>query len=252
MAMAGPLPRRIDHGQAKAAQLGEILEDLVATLGPGEKLPSERWLAERYGVARMTARRAVDRLVVAGSAYRVPGQGTFVADARLAQPEELTSFSEDMRQRGLEPSSDVLVQEVLAAPASIARQLEIAPDDWVLRIERVRRADGEPIAIERAHLPAGRFPGLEQEDLSRGSLYELLRRRWGVEIQVAEQAITAAPVADEEAELLGTVVGAPALFISRTTRDHDGLVVEWVRSVYRGDRYELRTRIQRRARGGPS
>ncbi len=241
----GPLPVAIDHSQAKAEQLQEILEGLVGSLKPGNRLPSERVLAERYGVARMTARRAVDGLVAKGLAYRVQGHGTFVAEPRLEQPERLTSFTEDMRARGLQAGSVVLSQGVVPAPAIVARHLELPTDALVVRIERIRTVDGGPIALEWANLPAARFRDLEGVDLSDRSLYEVLARRWGVELAAAEQRVRAVALTEQEAKLLATEADRPAFLIERTTQERSGQIVEYVRSVYRGDRFELHHRLQR-------
>lgn len=232
-------------GGRKGEQLQEILEDLATSLEPGAKLPSERELAERYGVARMTVRGAVGRLVQQGLVHRVQGQGTFVSEPRLAQPTRLTSFTEDMSARGLRSGSLVLAQEVLPAPAPIAVGLELAEGEPIVRIERIRSGDDEPIALERSHLPARRFPGLEDVDLAGASLYDTLIDLYGCEPASSEQRIAAVGLSPSEAHLLHAEVDTPALRIERVTRDREGRPIELVRSVYRGDRFELHTEQER-------
>ncbi len=240
-------PLRPLTGQAKGQQLQELLEDLVSSSEPGDKLPSERELAARYGVARMTARGAIDRLVSQGLVHRIHGQGTYVSEPRVAQPASLTSFTEDMVTRDMTPSSIVLAQEVVPATGPIALQLQLAAGEPVLRLERIRRGDDDPIALERSHLPARRFPGLESVDLAARSLYETLATDYDCEPATSEQQIAAVALTDAEAHLLHVPTATPALRIERTTRARDGGVIEFVRSVYRGDRFELRTHQHRKA-----
>ena len=240
-------PLRPLTGQAKGQQLQELLEDLIGSSDPGDKLPSERELAGRYGVARMTVRGAIDRLVSQGLVHRIHGQGTFVSESRVAQPASLTSFTEDMAARGLTPSSVVLAQEVVPANEPVALRLQVPAGEPVLRLERIRRGDDEPIALERSHLPARRFPGLETVELAACSLYETLATDYGCEPATSEQQIAAVTLSDAEAHLLHVPPATPALRIERTTRARDGSVIEFVRSVYRGDRFELRTQQHRNA-----
>jgi GntR family transcriptional regulator len=243
-AEVGELPKRLSRG-AKGQALREILEELVVSLAPGSPLPSERLLAERYGLARMTVRTEVDRLVAEGAIYRLHGRGTFVAEPRVAQAVLLSSFTEDMRARGMTPGSVVRSQAVVPASEVVARHLALVTGTPVVHMERVRTADGEPMALERTHLPAQRLPGLEDADLTDASLYELLERDWGVRVAEADQWANVVRLTDEEAALLHVSADQPALLFQRVTRDPSGAPVEYVRSLYRGDRYEVHTRLER-------
>jgi GntR family transcriptional regulator len=224
---------------AKGARLQEIFEEWIAELPPGSPIPSERDLAEHFGVARMTVRLQLDRLAQRGLVYRHRGRGTFVAERRVAHTEHLTSFTEDMLARGLQPGSRLLGIEELRAGVMLAARLEISASSRVIRISRVRTADAEPMAAEQTHVPARRFPGLLHEDLDHGSLYELFAGKYGVQIAEAVQRVTVGDLTIEEAELLQTEPGRPAFRIERTTRDAEGSVLEFASSVYRGDRYEV-------------
>ena len=237
------LPKRLPRGP-KGQALREILEGLVASLPPGSPLPSERLLAERYALARMTVRTEVDRLVTQGAVYRLHGRGTFVAEPRVAQAGLFSSFTEDMRARGMKPGSVVRSQEVLEATPFLARTLEIPPDARVALIERVRTADGTPLAFERAHLPADRFPGIEEADFERGSLFEVLAG-YGVRLRDADQRVVAVAIGSEEAELLGVGEGRPGLLFHTLARDTDGTPAYYATSLYRGDRYEISLRQRR-------
>jgi GntR family transcriptional regulator len=244
-AAGSELPDGLSFERPKGEQLREILEGYIASLEAGTMLPSERLLAERFGVARMTVRNELERLAAAGFIYRLQGRGTFVAEEKIVQSETLSSFSEDMRARGMAPGSRVLSQERTRATEIVASNLELAPGADVVLIERVRTADGEPMAIERAFLPAGRFPQLEREHLADVSLYEVLESKFGVAVHHADQLTSAVDLDDEEAALLNVPIAQPAFLIQRVTRDANDSVIEYVRSVYRGDRYEIHARLHR-------
>jgi DNA-binding GntR family transcriptional regulator len=236
--------------RTKGAQLRAMLEELIGGLEPGALLPSERVLAERSSVARMTVRRELDRLVADGLAYRVERQGTFVADPRILQTDALSSFSEDIAGRGMTPGARTLAQELTTADEAVAAALERPPGTPVVRIERVRTADGEPIALEWLHLPADDFPRLERQPLDGRSLYALLRERYGVRFGEASQRASAVALTAGQARLLGTAAGQPALLFRRTARRANGRVIESARSIYRGDRYEIEMRQRPRFTGG--
>jgi GntR family transcriptional regulator len=233
------LPRRLTGSRPKGVQLREILDGLLATLPPGSELPSERELAERYGVARMTVRGEIDRLTAEGLTYRLQGRGTYVAAPRVAQAGALSSFTEDMRSRGLAPSSIVREQEEIDASAVLAGKLELAPGAPVLRLDRVRMADGTAMAVEQAYLPVSRFPGVGAADFADASLFELLAERWDIRLGDADQRVVAVAIEGEDAEALEVAPGQPGLRFETLTRDAGGTPVFYAVSLYRGDRYEI-------------
>jgi GntR family transcriptional regulator len=243
--LADRLPPRLASGRPKAVQIGEMLEELLADLEPGAPLPSERLLCDRYGVARMTARQALDDLVVRGLAYRVHGAGTFAATPRTTQWQSLTSFTQDMRARGLRGGARVRQQRVVAAARPVATSLELTPGAPVVRVERVRTADEEPMAVETAHLPAARFGGLVDADLAGDSLYRLLEERWDARPTTAEQRVLVTRLDGAASRTLAVAPGACGLVTERRTRDQHGRPIEYVRSLYRADRYDLRLRLER-------
>ena len=240
----GGLPSRLPEGRPKGRAVREIIEALVASLEPGASLPSERLLAERYGLARMTVRSELDRLVAEGIVYRVHGRGSFVAEPRLAQAGLFSSFSEDMRARGLTPGSIVRSQELTAAGPLLAGLLEVAAGAPLVEIERLRTADGAPLALERAYLSAERFPGVAEADLEHGSLFELLVR-YGVSLTHADQRVLAVALDAGEAALLGLAAGAPGLRFDTLARDAKDRPAYYATSLYRGDRYEIDLRQSR-------
>src|SRR5579862_3586052 len=222
----------------------ELLKRIEA-LRPGEALAAERILATELGTSRTTVRQAMQELVVEGRLERFRGSGTYVAQPKLAQPLQLTSYTQDMRAKGLEPSSRLLHLGSIAADADLAERLHIAPGVRVLRVERLRMANGEPMAVETTHLAGKRFPRLRQHLERIGSLYTVLAEVYGVQLVTAEQSIETVLAGPHEAAILGTDVGLPLLMLARHSFDAAGEPVEWVRSVYRGDRYKFVTLLHR-------
>lgn len=235
----GSLPRRLPTDGPKGRALREILEVLVAERPPGSALPSERELAERFGLARMTVRGEIERLTAEGLIYRLHGRGTFVAEPRVAQAVTFSSFSEDMRARGMEPGSIVRSQEPMEADGFLAGVLAVAPGAELLRLDRVRTADGRPMAIELAFVPTERFPGVDGVEFTDASLFEVLAGRFGVRLRDADQRVVAVPIEDDDAFALEVDEGAPGLRFHTLARDDEGTPVYYATSLFPGDRYEV-------------
>jgi GntR family transcriptional regulator len=215
----------------------QILE-LIAGLDPGTPVPTERDLAERFATSRTTLRQAIAELVVDGRLEHTQGRGTFVAQPKLMQVRQLTSFSQDLQEEGWRPGSVVLKITEEPADAEVATHLQVAPGAPVHRVERLRTAGDEPIAHEIAHLP-GPLPGLAAELERAGSLYRTLREAHGIDLEGVEDIVETALADPVEAALLGVDTGLPMLLVHRTGWDADGRVVEWTRSVFRGDRFRF-------------
>jgi GntR family transcriptional regulator len=221
------------------------LLELLSSLPPGSPIPTERSLAAEFDVSRTTVRQALADLTVEGRLLRVQGKGTFAAEPKVAQRLQLSSYTEDMRAQGREPSSQLIDIAELPAEGELTTLLGIRAGAKVLRMQRLRLADGEPMAIETTHLPLGRFRGLRKYLTPGGSLYQVLRERFDVEMGHAEETIETALAGPHEAELLGADVGMPMLLLSRHSFDTAERPVEWVRSVYRGDRYKFVAELNR-------
>jgi GntR family transcriptional regulator len=225
-------------------QIKDLLQKQIESgdYAVGARLPSERELSQRYDVSRMTARQALQALAQEGLTYSRVGKGTFVNAPKIDQDlRALTSFSEDMRQRGLQPSSRVLVAEVRAADNNAAHRLLISPGSELVVLSRVRLADAQPLALETTHIPHHLCPGLlKQHDFERESLYEVLRREYGWTLVWADQLIETRLPEDYECKALGLDAKTPVLRFTRVTFDEQDQPVEFVRSVYRGDKYQLR------------
>ena len=233
-----------DGPRPKHAQLSDALAELaVHELGPDVAIPSERELMTTFGVSRATVRKAIDRLVADGLLRRIHGKGTFVARPRLETRLHLASFSQDMRRRGLVPSTRSLGIERERPPADVAGALRLGAAGEAWRIERVRLADGRPIAFEQGWYPASQLLGLDQEDLG-GSLYELLRTRYGLTIDAAEQTLWGESADATLARRLDAPLHTP-LLVFRRISTAGGIPLEYVVSRYRGDRYQVHMTLGR-------
>jgi GntR family transcriptional regulator len=230
---------------SKRAYLVSELLDLAQALPTGAAIPSERDLAARYGVSRMTLRQAIEDLVRDGYLIRRHGAGTFVGKPRIAKQFSITSFSEDMKARGLTASSRVLSIRRGPAGARMGSRLKVSPDEVVLVVARLRLADGEPMALEWLHVPDRLVPGLTTADLERQSFYHLLADNYGIAIDGGHQTIEPTVTDQEESRLLGVALHSPALFVERVAWTADHEPVEFTLSLYRGDRYKFAVDLTR-------
>lgn len=223
-----------------------LLEMLNAGMVPHDKLATERDLAGAFSVSRLTVRRVLDRLEREGRVYRIQGAGTFVNEPRIAKSVELTSFSEDMRSRGLVPGSLFVEIERIPAGAEVGYALGISPAASVVHIRRVRTADAEPMCLENCYLPGHLLP----EDLVLGpqdSLYAQLTQSYNVHLTRADQTIRVTVLDPADAEALHVPPFSPAFQVERIGYDSRGKAIERAESLYRGDRYSYELTILREA-----
>ncbi len=208
----------------------------------GARLPSERELAQRYNVSRMTGRHALQALAQDGYTTAHVGRGTFVNGPKIDQElRALTSFSEDMKQRGLHPSSRVLRAEVRAADNSIANHLRISSGSKIIILSRARLAGNQFFALETTHIPHHLCPDLlDKYDFSQVSLYEVLRKDYNCTLVWADQIIETRLPEDHECKALELDRKQPVLSFTRVTFDDQDKPIEFVRSIYRGDQYQFR------------
>jgi len=230
---------------AKQEQLRRDLLRLVEQSADGERLPPERELARRLAVARETLRGAMQALEDEGLLHRRRGSGTFVVAQAWVKPFQLRSFSEDMRERGLQPSSRLLSAREVAADASLAHKLRLSPGALLHEVRRLRLADRMPMALETAYLPVQRLPGFEAQVLAEHSLYDLLARRYGIQMRAAEQQIQATVLTPEEARLLDVAPHSAALLVERAVQSAAGEPIEFCKTLYRADRYRLEVEVLR-------
>jgi GntR family transcriptional regulator len=227
----------------KQRETRERVLELIEPLSVGEAIPAERQLGIDLGVSRLTVRAALDELVREGYLVRRRGAGTFVAEPKVAKGIDITSFSDDMRARGLTPESRTLDLHVEMAGARLGRILHVSPSEEILSVKRLRLADGDPMAIELLHTRASLVPGLTGRDLEENSFYDLLSSRYGISIVGGTQTVEPTVTNEEESASLGVPLHSPALLFERVTRSSTGDLVEFTSSTYRGDRYRIVTEI---------
>ncbi|GAA4856948.1 GntR family transcriptional regulator [Kitasatospora terrestris] len=225
----------------KRTRVRDYLRDYVESRSPGDPIPSERTLCEQLAVSRPTLRSAVDELVSTGLIVREHGRGMFVAPAKITQ--ELAAATEDhafvLPRAAGTWTSRVLEFSTVRAGARVGRKLNLSPAVEIVYIARLRLVDGEPMAIEYLHVPASLVGGLRAEEMESGDFYELLRDAHGVRVHEATQWMEPTVVSEKEARLLDVPVLSPALHVERLTTDRTGRPVEYVHSLYRGDRYRI-------------
>jgi GntR family transcriptional regulator len=226
-----------------AAELRDRLQGEISSgkLSPGQRLGAEREIAERFGVSRTTVRAALDDLARSGAIRRARGRtgGIFVAERKVER--DLTSLAglpAYLRRSGFQSDARVISTGMIPSDGEMAAALGLGPDELAHEIVRVRLADGEPISLERATLPADRFPGLLDRSLS-GSLYELLISEYGLEVGEAEERIEIVSAGTSEARLLGVAEGTPLVAITRTSWDTGGIAFERSHDLFRGDRVRI-------------
>lgn len=233
-------------GQTKGEWLLSELRELATTMMPGEMFPSDRVLAGRYGVARMTVRGQLDTLVEQGLLRRRPGTGTFVQrpDAVISDSPLSLSFTTEMRARGLHPSSKILLFRRTSPTVSDRQILGVTSDEPIVQIVRVRYADGAPMSLARVRIPSARAPGLTRTMLDNRSLHELLATEYGIVPASAEQTIAIAWPRATDLEWLELPEESAALAVERVTHDAGGQVIEHARSIYHPDRYRVHMHVE--------
>lgn len=222
------------------SQIHQELRRRIASeeLRAGAQFPSERELADAYGVSRMTVRQALKNLRQDGLIRYERGVGAFVSNRKLdVHTRNLNGFSEEMRRRGMTPSSKILSLKRETASNQIADSLSLAPDSEVFHIERLRLADDVPLAYEKAFLPVALCPNLDDYNLEKLSLYDILENRFGIEIDHAEEILEAACAARDEAKILNIKPNAPLLVVNRVVYTDADQAVESVQTLYRADLY---------------
>ena len=203
--------------------------------GPGDRIPSERTLADALGINRMTVRKAIDRLVDRNVLERNGTSGTRIPLVQVSRPIDAPAslgITRIIRNAGGEPGSKLLHFGEEGASESIAQRLEVASVSTLIMARRLRSVNDEAFCIETSYLPAGSVPGLSAEDLLSGqSLYELLRQRYGIEISIRDREISVGTATEREAQLLALAPGSPTLVLRIVARDGEGRPVEYMRSV---------------------
>lgn len=224
-------------------QLVDLLSDKIQNeMHPGDALPSERDLAETYGLSRTTVRLAMSELEELGLVTRKHGKGTFVSSVSRDTTDLMGtySFTDQMRSLGRVPHTEVLDFEVREASKFVAQNMDLRLGEAVFRMRRLRSADGVPMMLERTYMPVKVFDSLTQHMVESKSLYEIVEQDFRMKIKTAEEAFGARAARPDEAKLLKIDEDAPVLHLVRTTYNSKNVVIEYTRSVARADMFEYK------------
>jgi len=236
--MAGPLDKDLPvplYHQLEAVLKAEIES---GRWRPGEQIPTESQLGENFGVSKITVRQALQGLVDLGYIRREHGRGTFVSKRKFDEgPRELTSLSEEMKGHNLQATSRILAQMTAEADKQVAEALGIPVQSPVVVLQRLRFANGEPLTVQTAHIPASLVPGLEIDEIA--SLYDVLQARYHLYAARARETYVAATADESVTKLLGIRKGDAVFRVERVTFLPNEKPFEFVQSTIRGDRYSI-------------
>ena len=228
----------------KYVLLQEKLKTKFLRLKPHSQIPSVRQLATQYDVSSMTVRQALSELQDQGLIYTIPGSGTYVAGEKLSKKLVFISFSEEIRQKGMKPSSQILkAEKVKITNSKLADILQIQTGDSAYRVKRVRLADNVALSIEDSFIPCDNAPGLLDQDL-KSSLYEIFSEVYEHPVVKAESSVSPILLDKAQSELLGAPIKTPSLEFNLTGWDARGKTMEHCISIKRGDLYEFKFNIQ--------
>jgi DNA-binding GntR family transcriptional regulator len=228
-------------------QLYEILRGsiLKGEWQPGDMIPPESELIERYHISRTTVRQVLDKLVNEGLIFRQRGRGTFVAHPTVDQGlSRIISFTEDMRRRGFRPGTQVLAAQIVSASADIAAELQVTEGEELALLRRLRLADEEPMSIEESHLVHRYCRGVLQYDYAQRPLRDTLEHDYGIRLTRARQVIRAVAAPGPLAKLLAVPARSPLLYIERVSFSQQDMPIEFLCFYHRGDRYTLHNELQ--------
>jgi len=242
------LPLERGSGIALYRQIQHKLMDQIRSgaFKPSDPLPSVEKIASRYGVSLMTARQAVRSLCDLGVIYSKQGKGTFLSRTKVEKNfRRVLSFTEEMKQRGSIPCSRVLFLRLGAPSRGVRKALELNAGEKIYCLHRLRIADGVPMGVERSWLPALACPDLPRAFEPNASLYRILAERYGIQMHSANEVVEVGKASAEEARLLRIAPRSPVFLFTRTSFLESGMPTEYVKSTYRGDRYQFVNRLTR-------
>ena len=230
-----------DSYKPKYLQLVDILRQdiLSGRLQEGDRLLSENELKRKYDVSSTTVRKCIDILRSEGFINRVQGVGTFVQAKHVERSlEKVLSFTKNMQQAGLVPSTDVLDKQIIKASGKYVECLNLQPGNELLKLTRIRYGDGTPLMLDVRYINLRYCPGIEKEDLSK-SLYQIYEEKYGIKLLGAKQHMRFMMLEKEEADILRCDVSTPAFLVTGVTYSSDMWAMEYEESLYRGDEYEF-------------
>lgn len=229
--------------KTKYEGIAQELTAQCATLPKGTRLPTEKQLASEYNVSRMTIRQALERLNEDMVVVRIRGRGTFVQRPRVTKNERLTSFTEDMEARGIEPSTRLIGLDRIAVTSELAQDLALPNAEPVVRVHRLRFGGKEPVCDETVYLSPHLAAKLSATDYE-SSIHTALRAH-GLAPASATRRTSAATLSDTVATLLNIPHGSPSLRVKHIFRDDQSQPLYFSDSYYRADRYEMVSEVER-------
>lgn len=217
----------------------QIKEDIrCGKLKQQDMLPPDRVFCEELNVSRMTVKKAIDLLANEGLVVRKKGIGTFVASPKIVQSlYNVTGFTGDNARRGAKVYSRVIAHEVIPVPPEVAEKLKLKKNQKVIRLKRLRFVNDEPVALETSYLNYAKCRKVMDYSFEEESLYRVLSQECHITLETARQTIEVAGSTEGDGLLLKNAIGNPMFYLSRTSCDPDGTPIEYVKSVYRSDRY---------------
>jgi GntR family transcriptional regulator len=219
-------------------QLKEILQQHIEAAHEGDFIPTEAELCEKFNISRPTVRQAISELVMEGHLYRLKGKGTFISKPKIRQDFMivLESFSDEMKEKGLVPKTQILRFEAVSNTSVVGEMLKISKDERVVLLERLRFASDEPLVLVTTYLPESRLPNVLAKNLQDESLYRTIERGYGLAIGKAIRTLEPRIAGEYEARMLSIKKGAPIQYIETVTYLIDGAPIEFSQASYRGDR----------------
>jgi len=246
------MPEHVDPNDylPRYYQLANILRERIAAgkVEANQPIPSERELEKIYNVSRTTIRQAIDLLVRQGFLYREHGKGTFVSPQKLQKGiSELTSFTEDMKRRGIAPGQKILDIGFVKPPENVRAHLDLPEEcSEIFYVERLRLGDGIPMGLQTSYYILPEEQTITREELEQyGSIYALLQEKLHLIPTEADETLEVTLATPREASLLQIEPGSPLLLSERTTYSQYRRVIEFVKILYRGDRYRYSAKLTR-------
>jgi len=230
-----------DLYKPKYIQLLEILQTQIHTgeLKAGDRLMSENELKEMYNVSSTTVRKCIDILRSEDLIERIQGIGTFIKEPQVSRSlEKILSFTKNMQQMGMIPSTKVLAKGIVQNYGEYHKQLDLGREDLVYGIKRLRLGNGEPLMLERRYINLRLCHDIDKYDMS-GSLYKIYEEVYHMELKGSRQKLKLQRLGEENAKILGCSSSDPAFIVTGTTYIDNGVCLEYEESLYRGDKYEF-------------
>jgi GntR family transcriptional regulator len=226
----------------KQFRLADLLRTEISELAVHDPIPGERALAERFGTSRVTIRQALALLQDDGLIYTVHGSGSFVAPPRVVKQMRLHSFTAEMKQKGLKPTTKLISAKLINDDESVIDDFVVLSEP-AYRIERLRLGNLEPLSLEIAYINQSVAPNLLEEDLTK-SLYHILESKYGQEVFSADEHLTPIVIDQDLAKIMKIPAGSPAIKIQRTGYNVRGEEIERSISIRQGNRWDFKYSIR--------